>query len=89
MIDKRSGKVSFAVLSVGGFLGIGDSHHPVPWNQLRYDEELDGYVTGVTKDALKEAPSYDTRSEPDWNSGDYGRGIDDYYASRGAAFGAI
>ena len=34
MIDKRSGKVSYAVLSFGGFLGIGDDHYPLPWNSL-------------------------------------------------------
>ena len=40
MIDKRSGKVSYAVLSFGGFLGIGDDHYPLPWNSLRYDTNL-------------------------------------------------
>jgi sporulation protein YlmC with PRC-barrel domain len=38
MIDKRSGDVSYAVMSFGGFLGIGKSYHPVPWNMLEYDE---------------------------------------------------
>jgi sporulation protein YlmC with PRC-barrel domain len=37
MIDKRSGKVSYAVLSFGGFLGIGDDHYPIPWESLKYD----------------------------------------------------
>ena len=37
MIDKRSGKVSYAVLSFGGFLGIGDDHYPLPWESLKYD----------------------------------------------------
>jgi sporulation protein YlmC with PRC-barrel domain len=89
MIDKRSGKVSFVVLSVGGFLGIGDSRHPLPWNELTYDDELSGYVVGVPADTFRDAPSYDAQSEPDWGSPAYGRGIDDYYASRGAAFGAL
>ena len=40
MIDKRSGKVSYAVLSFGGFLGIGDDHYPLPWNSLKYDTNL-------------------------------------------------
>jgi hypothetical protein len=43
MIDKRSGKVSYAVLSFGGFLGIGDDHYPLPWNSLKYDTDLGGY----------------------------------------------
>ena len=37
MIDKPSGKVSYAVLSFGGFLGIGDEHYPLPWQSLKYD----------------------------------------------------
>ena len=46
MIDKRSGKVSYAVLSFGGFLGIGDDHYPLPWGSLKYDTNLGGYRTG-------------------------------------------
>ena len=49
MIDKRSGKVSYAVLSFGGFLGIGDDHYPLPWNSLKYDANLGGYRTGITE----------------------------------------
>ena len=45
MIDKRSGKVSYAVLSFGGFLGIGDDHYPLPWNSLKYDTNLGGYLS--------------------------------------------
>jgi hypothetical protein len=57
MIDKASGKVSYAVLSFGGFLGIGDDHYPLPWQSLKYDTSLGGYVTGVTETQLKGAPS--------------------------------
>ena len=49
MIDKRSGKVSYAVLSFGGFLGIGDDHYPLPWESLKYDTNLGGYRTGITE----------------------------------------
>jgi hypothetical protein len=34
MIDKRSGKAEYAIMSFGGFLGIGDSYHPLPWKEL-------------------------------------------------------
>jgi hypothetical protein len=40
MIDKISGKVSYAVLSFGGLLGIGDDHYPLPWQALKYDANL-------------------------------------------------
>src|SRR5215217_3227899 len=57
MIDKISGKVAYAVISFGGFLGVGEDYYPVPWSTLKYDTNLGGYVTGVTADSLKSAPS--------------------------------
>ena len=45
MIEKTSGRVSYAVLSFGGFLGIGDDHYPLPWPSLKYNVELGGYQT--------------------------------------------
>ncbi|MFN3613168.1 MAG: PRC-barrel domain-containing protein [Rubrimonas sp.] len=79
MVDKHSGRVSFAVMSFGGFLGIGEKLHPLPWNSLRYDEELDGYVVGLTKDALDKAPSYDAGREPDWADPGYREGVRGYW----------
>ena len=58
MIDKQSGKVAYAVIAYGGFLGIGDDHYPTPWSSLKYDTRLGGYVVGITADALKDAPRY-------------------------------
>jgi PRC-barrel domain len=37
MIDKVSGKVAYAIMSFGGFLGVGERYHPLPWNNLKYD----------------------------------------------------
>ena len=42
MIDKRSGQVAYAVLSFGGFLGIGSDYYPIPWDSLKYDTSLGG-----------------------------------------------
>jgi hypothetical protein len=42
MIDKISGKVVYAVMSFGGFLGIGDRYHPLPWSVLKYDTRQGG-----------------------------------------------
>jgi hypothetical protein len=56
MIDKVSGRVSYAVLSFGGFLGIGDEHYPLPWPSLKYDTNLGGYRTVVTQEQLQGAP---------------------------------
>ena len=55
MIDKTSGQVAYAVLSFGGFLGIGDDHYPVPWNTLRYDTDLGGYRTLISGNRLRQA----------------------------------
>ena len=51
MIDKRSGKVSYAVLSFGGFLGIGDDDYPLPGSSSKYDTGLGGYRTGIIEKA--------------------------------------
>jgi len=79
MIDKISGRVSYAVLGFGGFLGLGNDHYPLPWQSLKYDTRIGGYRTGVTADQLRGAPKY--RKEGDWNWGDpaRGRALDDYY----------
>ncbi|MGM4961474.1 PRC-barrel domain-containing protein (plasmid) [Bradyrhizobium barranii] len=79
MIDKQSGKVSYAVLSFGGFLGVGDDHYPLPWQSLKYDTNLGGYRTGITQQQLEGAPKY--ASDNDWNWGDQTRtrAVDDYY----------
>ena len=56
MLDKLSGRVTYAVMSFGGFMGLGNSHYPLPWAALKYDERLGGYRTGVTESQLKDAP---------------------------------
>ena len=65
VIDKQSGQVRYAIMNFGGFLGIGQSEHPVPWDALDYDTSLDGYRTNITKQQLENAPDYDDRSFSD------------------------
>lgn len=79
MIDKTSGRVSYAVLGFGGFLGVGNDHYPLPWQSLKYDTELGGYVTGVTERQLRGAPHY--QNDREWNWGDIAstRAVNDYY----------
>ncbi len=57
MIDKQSGKVAYAVMQFGGFMGMGGDNHPVPWGKLTYDTSKDGFVTDITKEQLEGAPS--------------------------------
>jgi hypothetical protein len=68
MIDKVSGNVRYAVMSFGGFMGLGHKHHPLPWNSLKYDPERGGYVTNVTESQLKDAPEFsdDSWQDRDW-----------------------
>ena len=79
MIDKISGKVSYAVLGFGGFLGIGDDHYPLPWQTLKYDTNLGGYLTGLTEIQLKGAPRYSNDNAWDWNDAARARSVNDYY----------
>src|SRR5213592_1654844 len=58
MIDKVSGNVAYAVLSFGGFLGMGQKHLPVPWTRLNYDAKLGAYHLDLTDEELARAPSY-------------------------------
>jgi len=79
MIDKRSGKVAYAVMSFGGFLGIGDRHHPLPWGVLKYDTNLNGYVVNLDKRVLEQAPMYGSDERIDLADEAYGKKIHDYY----------
>ena len=78
MIDRISGRAVYAVLSFGGFLGMGDKHYPLPWSTLRYDTTKDGYVVNMDKNRLEKAPSYDMAGDFKWTSA-YGRCVDTYY----------
>jgi PRC-barrel domain len=70
MIEKVSGRVCYAVMSFGGFLGMGSQEHPIPWSKLTYDTRLGGYRTDVT--------------EPNWDWSDRNREkqLHDYYGAR-------
>lgn len=78
MVDKLSGKVAYAVMSFGGFLGIGERYFPLPWETLKYDESLGGYVVNVNRAKLEQAPSY-TLDQAPWSDPAYGRGVHGYY----------
>ena len=76
MIDKTSGEIAYAVLSFGGFLGIGSDHYPVPWKVLRYDSELGGYRSDISENRLKGAPKHGSEYY-DWSA--HRATLDDYY----------
>lgn len=76
MIDKVSGNIAYAVMGFGGFLGIGEGHHPVPWKKLSYDTDLGGFVTDITEEQLTGAPTW---GDSWYDDRDYQRRNYDYY----------
>jgi sporulation protein YlmC with PRC-barrel domain len=78
MVDKLTGQVAYAVMSFGGFLGIGERYHPIPWSKLTYDTPMGGFVIDIDRATLERAPSYSLEETP-WADPKYGRGIYDYY----------
>jgi hypothetical protein len=77
MIDKINGKVAYAVMSFGGFLGIGEDYYPLPWSLLTYNPRLEGYEVNISEQQLNGAPRYGAHETWDW--GQRSKSIDDYY----------
>jgi len=79
MLTKSNGKVAYAVMSFGGFLGIGEKYHPLPWDSLDYDTTLGGYRVGAAGETFRDAPSYnrDELANTSWHST-----TDSYYGDR-------
>lgn len=79
MVEKRTGRVEYAVLTFGGFLGLGARNYPLPWDQLTYDERQGGYVVDITERDLDRAPSH--RAGEARFDRRYSSAIDSYYGS--------
>ena len=79
MIDKIGGQVAYAVMSFGGFMGIGEDYYPLPWSLLTYNPRLEGYEVNVGELQLKDAPKYSKHESWDWSDPARGRKVSDYY----------
>jgi len=79
MIDKISGNVAYAVLSFGGFLGMGRKHLPIPWARLKYDLDHEAYQVDVADEELSRAPAYEADEEFDWGDRSQEIVIHNYY----------
>jgi len=88
MIDKLSGKVAYAVMSFGGFMGIGEDYYPLPWSLLTYNPQLGGYEVNIGEEQLKGAPKYSKHESWDWSDRERGRKVYDYYG-RAALLGFL
>lgn len=80
VLDKTSNSILFAVVGFGGFLGIEEKYHPIPWSALDYNEAEDSYVVPFSKEQLKSAPSdsLDQLTKAD-GVGTYRDRANDYY----------
>jgi hypothetical protein len=68
MVDKRSGVVEYAVMSFGGFLGLGEELRPLPWSALEYSMDLEGYVVSADDDKFRNSPFITGGTAPEWDS---------------------
>ena len=82
MLDMRSGKVGYAVLSFGGFLGMGEKLFAVPWNALKLDTENKRFVLNVEKERLKLAPGFDKDKWPNMADQSWAKEIHSYYGTQ-------
>jgi hypothetical protein len=90
MIHKVSGRVAYAVMSFGGFLGIGERYHPLPWDVLTYDETKGGYDIDQSAEQLRSAPNYSREELDTLDYGQCGGEIRDYYGvGMGGAMGGM
>ena len=76
MIDKLTGRIAYAILSFGGFLGIGEDHYPIPWSMLTYNEKPDGFQLDATVEQLKNAPNIEQGES--WEQANRARNLDVY-----------
>ena len=82
MLDKMNGNVRYAVISFGGFLGMGEDYYPLPWSNLKYDTKLGGYRVGVTEQSLKGAPKFNRGDDWNWNDSQHEAQISQFYAGQ-------
>lgn len=78
VLEKRGGRVAYAVMSFGGFLGIGDDYYPLPWDMLDYNTDLGGFQVTLTKEQLEGAPRYSADQDFEW-SAESGRRVYEHY----------
>ncbi len=82
MIDIASGRIAYAVLSFGGFLGMGNKLFAIPWTALVLDTNERTFVLNVSKELLKSAPGFDKKDWPDMADPHWGADIHNYYGIR-------
>lgn len=82
MLDMRTDQVSYAVLSFGGFLGLGEKLFAVPWSALKLDTDNKRFVLDASKDRLRGAPGFDKDDWPDMADTAWEKGVHDFYGTQ-------
>lgn len=78
MVGKRDGQANYAVMTFGGFLGMGTEQYALPWEKLDYDVEKGGYVVDVTKEQLNDAPQFSADQTGEYDRSYYEK-VSSYY----------
>lgn len=81
MLDLETGRIAYAVISSGGFLGIGDKLFAVPWSALELHAENHAFIFDVDKERLEQAPGFDQDNWPDMNDRGWGQSVHEFYGS--------
>ncbi len=81
MLDMGTGRVSYAVLSYGGFLGMGEKLFAVPWDALKLDTANKRFTLNVAKERLENAPGFDKDNWPNMSDRTWAEGIHAYYGT--------
>jgi sporulation protein YlmC with PRC-barrel domain len=79
MVDPASGRVTYAVMSFGGFLGVNEKLFAVPWVSLELDPAHDRFVLDVDRERLKEAPGFDKDNWPNMSDRYWGTDVPKFY----------
>jgi sporulation protein YlmC with PRC-barrel domain len=79
MLDTQNGEIRYAVLSCGGFLGMGDRLFAIPWSALTLDSANKRFTLDVDKERLKDAPGFDKDNWPSWSDPSWSASVDSYY----------
>jgi sporulation protein YlmC with PRC-barrel domain len=83
MLEMATGRVAYAVLSFGGFLGLGEKLFAVPWEVLKLDTDNERFILSVDKDRLKNAPGFDKDDWPDMTDQSWASGVRTFYGTGG------
>jgi hypothetical protein len=79
IIEKASGRTGYAVMTFGGFLGMGADEFAIPWGKLKYDVSLGGYRVDITEAQLKGSPSFSRNSDYNWSDRNRDKELYDYW----------